>query len=349
MTLVRPTLSALIERVRSDIETRLPGADSRLRHSVLDVLVRTMAGAVAGLYGYLANVADQVIIDTASGDYLARHAAVWGVRRKAAVAAQASATATGTNGSAIPAGVELTRSDGAVFTTTAAATITAGSATIVVEAVDAGEASDLLVGTVLTFSTPVAGVNGTVSVIAATTAGAAEEDDDALRARLLARIRTPPQGGSQTDYVAWALAQSGVTRAWCYPGWLGAGTVGLTFVMDGRADPIPLEADVDIVQAALDELRPVTADLTVFAPNTVARNYTITVTPDTPAVRAAIEAELADFYRREAEPGGTIYLSREREAISLAAGEFSHELVAPVGNFTADPGELPVLGTVTFT
>ena len=51
MTLVRPTLSALIERARSDIETRLPGADSRLRHSVLDVLARTMAGAAAGIGG----------------------------------------------------------------------------------------------------------------------------------------------------------------------------------------------------------------------------------------------------------------------------------------------------------
>lgn len=348
MTLVRPTLSALIERARGDIETRLPGADSRLRHSVLDVLARTHAGAAAGLYGYLANIADQVIIDTANGEYLSRHAAIWGVRRKAAVAAMASASASGTNGAAIPAGAQLTRSDGVVYATTAAATISAGATTITVQAIDAGVAGDLLTGTVLTFSTPVAGVNGTVTVSATTTAGAAEEDDEALRARLLARIRTPPQGGSQADYVDWALAQPGVTRAWCYPGWLGTGTVGLTFVMDGRPNPIPLSGDVAAVQAALDVLRPVQGNLTVFAPATVAVNFTLTPTPGTPTVEAAIEAELADFFRREAEPGGTLYLSRMREAISLAAGEFSHELASPSANFTAAAGTLPVLGTVTF-
>ena len=40
MSFNRPTLSDLIARARGDIETRLPGADSTLRHSVLDVLAR---------------------------------------------------------------------------------------------------------------------------------------------------------------------------------------------------------------------------------------------------------------------------------------------------------------------
>lgn len=348
MTLVRPKLSELIERGRSDVETRLPGADSRLRHSVLDVLVRVHAGALAGLYGYISSVADQIIIDTASGEYLARHAAIWGVRRKAAVAAIVSATATGTNGAVIPAASELTRSDGTIYVTRAAATISAGSATIMVEAAEAGPNGDIGSGTPLTFSSAVSGVNSGVAVIATTTAGAAEEDDGSLKARLLERIRTPPQGGAVGDYVGWALAQSGVTRAWCYPGWLGAGTVGLTFVMDGRPNPIPLSGDVDAVQAALDILRPVTADLTVFAPATVAVPFTITAAPSTPEVRAAIVAELDDLFRREATPGGTLYLSRMREAISLSEGEFSHELTLPAANFTADPGVLPVRGVVTF-
>lgn len=348
MTLVRPTLSALIERARSDVETRLPGADSRLRHSVLDVLVRMHGGAMAGLYGYIANVADQIIIDTADGEFLARHASTWGVRRKAAVAARALATATGTNGSVIPAASELTRSDGTIYVTSLAVTISGGTAEISVEASEAGAGGDIAPGALLTFSSAVAGVNATVTVTETSTAGAAEEDDESLRARLLSRIRTPPEGGAIGDYVAWALAQSGVTRAWCYPGWLGAGTVGLTFVMQGRDNPIPLTADVNAMQAALDMLRPVTADLTVFAPSTVAVPFSITSAPSTAEVREAIVAELDDFFRREAEPGGTLYLSRMREAISLSEGEYSHELTVPSANFTADPGVLPIRGAVTF-
>lgn len=348
MTLVRPTLSALIERARADIESRLPGADSRLRHSVLDVLARVHAGAAAGLYGYLANIADQIMPDTANGQFLARHVAIWGLRPKAAVAAVITATATGTNGSVIISGTQVSRSDGAIYATTAAATITAGRATITLQAVDAGLDGDVAPGAVLTFTAPVPGVNATVSVVGTSTAGAEEEDLEALRARLLRRIRTPPQGGAASDYVSWALEQPGVTRAWPYPGWLGAGTVGLTFVMDDRPDPVPLAGDVLAVQEALDQLRPVTAALTVFAPLTRSDDLIIAVTPSSPAVQTAIEAELQDFYRREAEPGGTIHLSRIGEAISQANGEFDHRIIAPAGDFIGSPGVLPVLGNVTF-
>lgn len=348
MTLVRPTLSALIERGRSDIESRMPGADSRLRHSALDVLVRVHAGAVAGLYGYLANIADQIMPDRATGQFLARHVAIWGLRPKAAVAAVITATATGTNDSPILSGTQVSRSDGAIYATTAAATITAGTATITLQAVDAGLDGDVAPGAVLTFTAPVPGVNATVSVIGTSTGGAEEEDAEALRARLLQRIRTPPKGGAASDYVSWALEQPGVTRAWCYPNWLGAGTVGLTFVMDGRADPVPLAGDVLAVQNALDQLRPVTAALTVFAPLTLTVNFNITVTPAAPAVRAAIEAELQDFFRREAQPSGTIYLSRVNEVISQAEGEFNHVMNAPAGDVIATAGVLPILGSIAF-
>lgn len=346
MTFARPTLSELIERARSDFETRLPGADARLSRSALDVFVRMHAGAAAGLYGYLDFMARQLMPDTAEGEYLARWAAIWGKRRKAAVAARLTVTATGANGSTIPAGTGLQRADGAGFTVLADATIAAGTAAVTVEAAAAGLASTTAIGSQLTFTSPVVGVNAQVTVASLDTAGADEEPDDELLARLLDRIQQPPLGGTGNDYVQWALAQAGVTRAWAYGAWLGAGTVGLTFVMDGREDIVPLTGDVEAVQAALDLLRPVTADLTVFAPAIQPIDFTLRAIPDSPANRAAIEAELADFFAREAEPGGTIWLSRVGEAISLAEGEFRHVIEAPGADVTVAAGTLPVLGTV---
>jgi uncharacterized phage protein gp47/JayE len=49
----------------------------------------------------------------------------------------------------------------------------------------------------------------------------------------------PPQGGASADYLAWLLAQPGVTRAWVFSLNRGAGTVDDAFVMDGRANIIP--------------------------------------------------------------------------------------------------------------
>ena len=344
----RPTLSDLIERTRGDIETRLPGADSALRHSVLDVLARMHGGAVSGVYGYLDFLGRQILPDTADAEYLARHASIWGIRRKAAVAATGAATATGVNGTAIAAGTQALRIDGKAYRVTAPAIIASGTAALALEAVEAGPDADLTIGTALTLSSAILGVNATITVSAAGTRGTLEEDDASLLSRLLDRIRTPPRGGSSNDYRAWTLAQAGVTRAWIYPGWMGAGTVGVAFVMDQREDIIPLTADIEAVQAALENLRPVTAEVVVFAPTRAPLDIVLRAAPGTPAVRAAIEAELADFFARDAQPGGTIFRSRLSETISLAAGEFSHALELPDADFTPPPGHIPELGTVTF-
>jgi len=347
MSFNRPTLSEIIGRVRGDIQTRLPGADAALRHSVLDVLARAEGGVASGLYGYLDWLARQLMPDTAEAEHLARWASIWGVDRKAATPAKATATATGANGTAIPAGTEAQRVDGARYRVLSAANIAAGSAALAIEALDAGPDASLTVGDQLTLSSAIAGVNAALTVTAATE-GTAEEEDTSLLARLLDRIRTPPQGGSAHDYVAWALAQPGVTRAWAWGEWMGAGTVGLAFVMDGRENILPLAADVEAVAAALDALRPVTAELFVFAPAPAPVDIVLRIAPDTPEVRAAIEGEIADFFAREAEPGGTIWLSRLGEVVSLAEGEFQHAIELPSGDFTAGAGAIPMPGSLTF-
>lgn len=150
------------------------------------------------------------------------------------------------------------------------------------------------------------------------------------------------------DYVAWALQVPGVTRAWVYPKEQGAGTVVVRFVRDEDASPIPDAGEVAAVQQKLDALRPVTANLTVVAPLAVLQNFSIQLTPDTPATRAKVAAELADLYRQEAVPGGTMLLTHQREAISIAEGETDHVLISPAANQTHLAGQLPMLGNITW-
>ena len=339
MPFLRPTLSDLIERGRADVEARLPGADSRLRRSVLDVLVRTHAGAAAGLYGYLDWLARQLLPDTADAEQLARWAAIWGVSRKPATAAAGRAIFTGIAGAVVPAGSLLSAGDGLLLRVVSPAIIAPGGTAQDVEAVEPGP---LLVpaDTRLVFTSPVVGADAAAVLIAGVSGGSAEEADESLRARLLDRIRTPPEGGSARDYRRWMLEVPFVTRAWVYPQWLGAGSVGCTFVCDGRADIIPTDEEVAEVAALIEELRPVAARTLVFPPKPVPFPVSLRSMPNTPEVRAAIEAELADLLFREAVPGGTILISHVREAVSAAAGELDHEMVSPQGNLTAGPGEL---------
>lgn len=349
MAFNRPSLNEIIERVRNDFQSRLTSGSAVLRRSVVSVFSRVIAGASHLLHGHLDWVFRQVFPDTAEKEQLDRWASIWGVARKPADFAAGQVVFTGTNGSVIPSGSELQRSDGIKFTTNASATISGGSATVAVTAVVAGAESNTESGVQVSLTSPIAGVQSAATVHSVGIEdGQDEESDDDLRNRLLQRIQNPPLGGSADDFERWALEVSGVTRAWVYPLNQGPGTVGLAFVEDNEADIFPSPTKVAEVQDYIDARRPVTIEATVFAPTPFEIDFTIEPSPDSPEVRAAIEAELEDLIRREGQPGGTILISHIREAISIAAGEEDYILTAPTGNVVADPGELPVMGTITW-
>jgi uncharacterized phage protein gp47/JayE len=348
MPFARPSPAEIRDRMGAEIAVALPGADARLRRSMEDVLLRAIAIASHELHGHVEWAALQILPDTAEDEVLARHAAIWGITRIAAAAAIGAVTFTGTPGAVVPAGTELRRNDDARFLLAADVTIGGGgTGTGNVVARVAGAAGNSQAGISLALVAPVAGIAPSASVAAGgLAAGADAESDAALRARLLQRIQTPPAGGAANDYVTWALAVAGVERVWVYRNWLGAGTVGVAFVTTGGAIPgAPLIA---AVQAALDLRRPVTAAVTVFAPATQAVALTIDLAVDSAAIRAAVLAELADFFVREAEPGGTIRISRISAAISAALGEVAHLLVAPAADITLPAGTIATLGTVTW-
>jgi uncharacterized phage protein gp47/JayE len=180
--------------------------------------------------------------------------------------------------------------------------------------------------------------------------GADEESDESLRARLLDRLRKPPRGGSKHDYEVWALEVPGVTRAWCYPLGVGIGTVSLTFVTDNApGGPIPTQEMVERVRAHIEPLRPATVkEFEVFAPTAFPVDITLTVTPDSEAVRAAVRAELEDLIAREGEPGVVIYRSRITEAVSMAVGERDSTVYQPDADIDVPEGYFPMIGEITF-
>ena len=349
----RPDLSTLIERAIADIESRLTGADSRLRRSNLNVMSRVHAGGMHGLYGYLSWIAKQILPDECDEDMLVRHANIWIKNgRNSAAYAVGQVIATGKDGSVIEVDTLWKRADGTMYATEAETTIAGGQAWVTVVAVEEGQAGNAVAGVSLILDSPIDGVNASATVTdGALTGGADIESVDSLRARLLARIKEPPQGGSKADYVTWATEVPGVTRAWCYPEEMGDGTVTVRFVRDDDASLIPDANEVAAVKAYIDDLRPVASDLFVVAPIADPINPQIQLTPSTVETRSAVQASLADMLLREAVPeGGTgegrILLSHLREAISLATGETDHVLVSPTVNITPALGHMVTLGTI---
>lgn len=355
MPFERPDLATLARQSETDFETRLPGADARTRRSNIAVLSRVLAGALHAVYGFVSWISRQVLVDTAEAEFIERHAAIYGLARKAAGYSGGDVTFAGTSGAILPQGTLVQRADGVEFATDTPDLFIGSTLTTAVTAIEPGAAGDTAAGTALSLISPVAGVSSAATVAAGGIAnGADQESDDSLRDRVLARIQQPPHGGAAHDYVAWARAVPGVTRAWATGDGQGPGGVAVRFTMDDTYDGgIPEAADVTAVADYIAARRPVTAVVLVAAPVPVALNFTISgltigAGPTTATVRAAIEAELADLIRREAEPGSTVLLSHINEAISIAAGETDHTLVSPAANVTHAAHEMAVMGAVTW-
>lgn len=350
MPFQRPTLTELVERSGQDFVSRLALAGAALRRSVIGVLARVVAGAAHSLHGHLDYLAKQVFPDTSELEYLERQGALYGISRKAATFAVGDVTFTGTNGTLIPAGTVLQRSDALQYETDADATIASGTATAAVTALTSGDASNADAAVALTLVSPIIGVSSSATVAAGgLTLGSDQESDDDLRQRIKERIQFAPQGGAADDYVAWAKEVAGVTRAWTFPAELGAGTVTVRFVRDDDASIIPDAAEVTAVQEYIDERRPVTALVTVVAPVATPLNFTIAVVPDTVATRAAVEAELRDLLNRdEIVPGGTLPLSQIRTSIGIAEGVTDYTLSAPSADVTRTTGQITTFGAITW-
>lgn len=350
MPFSRPTIADLYEQSSTDMEARIPGADARTRRAVLTELAKVLAGGLHGEYGFIDWVSRQRLVSTADAEYLDRHGAVWGIARNAATFSTGVVLFSGENGSVIPLDASLRRADGREYVTTESGTISGGTASVPISAVLEGLDGNADAGAPVAIVSPISGVSssGTVSG-SGLTGGADEESDEDYRERILDRIQEPPHGGSATDYIAWAKEISGVTDVWVFPLESGTATVAIRFMMyDTYDDGIPLQDDVDRVQEHIDAVRPVTAVPVVGAPTATPIPFEIALTPNTAEVKAAVAAELKDLFRREAAPGGVIYLSRIREAVSVAAGETNNTVLSPTADVTQTSTEIATVGTIVW-
>ena len=364
-----PSLRATREMVRDEVTASLSGA-AFIGNNVLRVVSDAMAGLCHLVLRYIDWLALQLLPDTAETEWLDRHGYIWLQNsdgtwgRKRATLAQGWANFTGTPGTIVPQATRLTIGE-LEYETLDEIAIGEGDSPARVRALDPGAAGNQETGTAMTITTPISGVgdNPTVAVLEG---GTDQETDDELRYRVLLRIRNPPAGGAAHDYVQWALAVPGVTRAWCSPLSMGMGTVSIRVMMDGlRAtdDPLtsgfPLPQDLVRVAAYIDSVRPVAIkDTFVLAPIPEPIDFTIQgLVRDTESIRGAIALNVEDMiYERAApahavegiaQPATTIWNAWVNNAIFDTPDVESFTLIMQDHPMPHD-GALAVIGTITY-
>ncbi len=347
----RPSLASIIAMQEADLHVEL-GSDTRFPAADRTVLARSVGGVGHELHGHLEWIATQANPATANHpDYLAQHAAWWGVVPKLAKAAIGPVLLQGVAGSVVQAGTLLQRADGAEYMVMESTEIAETATLCSVVAVMPGAACNAPSGTVLRLTQSIAGVYNTATVATGGLClGTDDEKTEQLRLRLKNRVQEPPQGGAVHDYRTWALEVPGITRAWAYNNWVGRGTVGVAVVADDAASgPLPELALVEQVQQYISHLDRIAPGCEPFAFAPYAKPIEFILAGLLPAnqdVRTSVEQNLRELLFYEAEPGVTVLISHIREAISQAVGEIDHVLQYPAENIVCAEGELATFGGI---
>lgn len=341
MPFQRPTLTQIVDRIRSDAESRY--GQRVPRRSLINVFSLVCAGAVHSLYGYIEFVSRQIFAVSAEGAYLERRASEYGIYRRKATSAEGTITFSGTG--TVPIGTVLQTADDIQYETTSVSDAN-GAASI--QAIEAGASGNIPAGTILSLASPVVGIESE-AVSEAVSGGSDIEDDESLRSRLLYRMRNPPKAGTKTDYVAWAQEVSGVTRAWCYPLELGPGHVTVRFMTDDATDDgIPSEVMVERVREHIETLMPVTTILTVVAPVAKPLDMTLDILPDNPEIRTKIASAVRQIIQIEAEPATKVLLTSLNRAVASVEEVTSFRILSPTDDVEAATGEILVSGTISY-
>ncbi|GJG92828.1 baseplate J/gp47 family protein [Cupriavidus pauculus] len=369
MPFARPTLTQLRKNVAADIAANLVGSDPQLRFSNLNIMGTAQAGLAHLHYGYLDWIAKQAVPYTATGEYLEAWGALKGVYRKDATASGGSVILIGEVGKTIAAGAKVVRGDGETYVVQVSVTVGADrTATVLVVDQATGAQGNCAAGTVLSLSMPIDGVQANGTAATAFTGGADVELDDDFRVRVLDAFQSPAEGGNADDYVKWATAVPGVTRAWIVRNGFGAGSVVVYTMFDQAnsasggfpqgSDGVATLESRSAVKATGDQLtvanaiypkQPVTALVYSVAPIASPVNFTITgLTSSTSATRAAILVAIADVMFRKGAPGGTVNLSDIESAIAAVPSTAGFVITVPSGNIVATAGHIPTVGIISY-
>lgn len=358
MPWVTPTLKTIRSLVRDAIRGNLPGADAAVPNSVLRVMSDAMGALCHLTLQFIEWLALQLIPDTAETIWLDRHGDIWLTNADGTTGRKLATLAQGTvnfisdvGGRIVPAGARLS-----VLTTEYEATaevICAPDQTPTpgpVRAIDPGSVGNLVAGDTLS----VVNVPGVAEAIVVTVTGGTDTElDDDLRVRILQRIRQPPMGGATHDYVRWALAVPGCTRAWCAALEMGIGTVTVRVLFDQlRADDDgwPRGEDLEAVTDYIDTVRPVAVkDFWVLAPiKQFVDAHIFKLVPDNTETRAGIENSLQTMLFVSAAPGQTIFAAWKAQAIMNAPNVVSFDLLNWNDDVMESPGHMAVLGDIVY-
>jgi len=280
-----PAFDEIRELLLAAMSGRFPNANLN-RFGDLYKRLSVVALGVCDNHFHLRQVGLDVMPDTAGGEFLDRHATIWGLTRRGASGSAISAGLRifGTAASTVPVNEALTHTaSGLSFQTSSGGTIPAGGFLDVdIVAVSTGELTNLEVGQELDFDSTPTGLEQTTRIVIELEGGQDQETDSSLRDRVLNRIAEPAAGGNRNDMEQFVLeALADIDTAYVYPHRNGLGTVDLVGLRGGSGTARLLTAgERTTVFNTVDALRPVTMTIRMVEVTTATQDIEVLIVPE---------------------------------------------------------------------
>lgn len=270
------TIDAVFQQYRAYLLGLRPSANVDQTDSDWWIRGRVFSGVITGVYTDIDKVALDAFPQNARREALLRWIFAYFNQTSfdPATASKGNVNLTGATGTVVAAGLQMQyAANGNLYTTTENITLdlVTGLASVTVQSVGAGQAQNLIPGTILKVVSPPAGLASTATVDAAgLNDGTDEENETRAATRILTRMRASARGGNTNDYKSWALAAdpsvtaASVLRYPVGPGSVAviitAGTTDIDSAID-NGEAITLIPSTDLVNAVqdyIDSVAPIT-------------------------------------------------------------------------------------------
>lgn len=294
-----PTIAEIEAQEITAVEGAIGQTIPSFARAYFRVQAKSHSGVLSLVYRFAKWCLDQTQPETANEFWLTIWGDRYGVTRQASVAARLTASATGVNGTEIPAGTLWQTSAGVVYSQETLVTISGGTSSITIGCLTRGAASNLGNGIVLTTVSPVAGIDNTATTTATLTTGEDRQALEEFRAEVIDRIRYRPQGGAIPDYVIWAREVAGIVKAFVVGG--GGDVTVYPLIATTGASRIPGAPKIAEVLAYISDpiRKPIGANVYVSAPTERTAAVTITglaSSQDLAQVKANIQTALEAYF-----------------------------------------------------
>lgn len=318
----------------------------------LAVRLRAAAAQIMGLYRYADHTYRQAFPQTAEGENLDLHGALYGVTRLGAEAAvgflQFSISQPLEEALLIPAGTVCISRSQVSYATVAEGVIPAGktSAEVYGMALEPGSQGNTARGNIIRMQSPPDGIAGVVNS-SDFLGGKDQEDDESYRSRIMDACRGLGNGANVAFYKNLVTQVGGVEYAAIFPCMNGAGTVGVVLAaMEGGVDAQVL-ADVE---ATLEAYKEAGVTVSVQAAEDMPVDIVATLYPgehiSTEEAKAKAETALTALFQGNTI-GKKIYVAELVHCIMATGGVENVVITSPAADIVTPETARAVLGSVT--